>query len=73
MNTATRIPASIVEAKTLEIRVASPLSGIHMSPHERRQAERDMRAAEQLVDFAFDVIAGCQAFVRRLRRVSVAH
>lgn len=73
MNTATRIPVSVVEATSLQTRVSSPLSGIHMSHHQRRQAERDMRAAEQLVDFAFDVVAGCQAFVRRLRGVSVAH
>jgi hypothetical protein len=73
MNTATRIPVSVPEATHLQSLGASPLAGIHMSHHERRQAERDMRAAEQLVDFAFDVVAGCRAFVRRLRGVRVAH
>ena len=73
MSTATRIPASVVEATPPHTRVTSPLAGIHMSLHDRRQAERDMRAAEQFVDFAFEVVAGFQAFVRRLRGVSVAH
>ena len=72
MSTATRVPASVVEATPLQTRVFNPLAGIHMSHHERRQAEHDMRLAEQLVDFAFDVVAGCLAFVRRLRGVSVA-
>ena len=60
MSTVIRIPKSVVAT-------ASPLGGIRMNPYERLQAERDMRTAEQLVDFVVDVGRGWQAFVRRLR------
>ena len=60
MSTVTRIPKSVVAT-------ASPLGGIHMSPYERLQAERDMQTAERFVDFVFDMARGWQAFVRRLR------
>jgi len=69
MSTATRIDTSVLEGTEVQIRAASPLGAIHMSPHERRQAERDLRTAEQLVDLIFAAAAGWQAFVRRLRSV----
>lgn len=71
MTTATRIDQSVPETVKVRSGAASPLDAIHMSAHQRRQAERDMRTAEQLVDFAFDVVAGCKALVRRLRGVRV--
>jgi hypothetical protein len=45
------------------------LRAIRMSEHERRQAERDMRAAEQMVDFIFAGVNAVQTLVRRLRRL----
>ena len=47
---------------------ASPLADVFLSAHDRRQAELDMRMAEQLVDFVFGVIEGTQSLMRRLRR-----
>jgi hypothetical protein len=53
--------------------VTSPLAGIRMSEHERRQAEHDMRTAEQWVDFVFTIAAGWQGLVRRARGLRLAH
>jgi hypothetical protein len=62
MGNATRIP------NTGRNPAANPLANVHLSDHDRRQAELDMRTAEQLVDFVFGVIEGTQSLVRRLRR-----
>lgn len=68
MDDAIRIPEP-VDAKA---RAARLLGGIHMSPHERRQAERDLLTAEAWVDAIFAVVAVWQGFVRRLRVGRVA-
>jgi len=47
---------------------ANPLNNVYLSAHVRRQAELELRTAEQLVDFVFGVIEGTQSLVRRLRR-----
>ena len=67
MGTAIRTPATPRATPRLPMHRAGPLDSIIMSDHERRQAELDMRAAERIVDFAFDAIAAIRAFARRLR------
>ncbi len=72
MDHATRIPTPAA-ATGRQTRVKNLLDGVYMSAHDRRQAEHDLRRAEQLVDFIFAVTAGWQGLVRRLRGLRLAH
>jgi hypothetical protein len=67
MANATRFTPDLPNAPSA---VASPLAAIRMNPHERRQAEHDMRTAQALVDFAFVVAGGWQALVRHVRGIA---
>jgi hypothetical protein len=73
MDHATRIPTPAAAATGRQARAKNLLDGVQMSAHDRRQAEHDMRRAEQLVDFIFAVTDGWQGLVRRLRGLRLAH
>jgi hypothetical protein len=73
MSRTQRIDATVSAAAEAPFGTASPLAAIHMTHHQRRQAEHDMRTAEQLVDFVFSTVAGWQGLVRRVRGLRLAH
>ena len=60
------ISRAVTGAAAAPISPLDALSRIHMSQHERRQAEQDMRMAEQLVDWMFDLYSGSRATIRRV-------
>ena len=71
MGPAIRTPATPRATPRLPMHRAGPLESIIMSDHERRQAEQNMRVAEQIVDVAFEAIAAIRAVARRLRSATL--
>jgi hypothetical protein len=52
---------------------ATRLQGVLMSEYARKHAEHNLRTAEAIVDFIFDVVEGSVAKVRSLTASPIRH